>query len=204
MGFMQVLNCVGICHGKDFHPGGFRAAQAGDGILDDQTGAGGDGLIRASPIQGIEGVEKRLRIGFSPGDVFCAGDVEKFFSEPSLFKDELDFMAEGSGRNGQWVDRGGFAHKLAHTGENNQVILDGLQIGLRFPLHQLRDRRGVDGTMVCGQRRDKAASIVIAKVVGVVVGFGQADADFSQCLAKTSEMERLGVRDHPIKVKDDR
>jgi hypothetical protein len=50
MGFMEILDRVCIRHGEDFHPGGFRGAKAGNGILDDQTGARGDGLILALSI----------------------------------------------------------------------------------------------------------------------------------------------------------
>ena len=62
----------------------------------------------------------------------------------------------------------------------------------------------VSGALVRGECRDKAAAIIVPQVVGVIVGFSQADADFSQCLTKTGEMEGLGVRDHTIEVKDDR
>jgi hypothetical protein len=126
MGFMEVLGRVGIRHGKDFHPRGFCAAKAGDGILDDQTGSWCDGLMLALPIQGVEGMQKRLRVWFSFSDVFSASDVEKFFSKPGLFKDELDFMAEGTGRNGQGVGGSGLAYKLVHTGKNDQMIFDRL------------------------------------------------------------------------------
>ena len=100
MGFMQILDRVRVRHGEDLHSGGFCAAQAGDGILDDQTGSWGDGLFRALSIQGVEGMAKRLWIRFSIGDVFGTSDVEKLFTKPGLFEDEFDLMAEGAGCNG--------------------------------------------------------------------------------------------------------
>jgi hypothetical protein len=123
MGFMKILDRVCVRHSKDLHPSGFRTADTRDGVLNHQAGFGGDGLLLAWPIQGIEGVEKGLRIGLSFGHVFCAGDVKKFFLEPCLFKDHFDFMAEGAGRDGQGVGGGGFAHKLANPGENSEMIL---------------------------------------------------------------------------------
>src|SRR5438445_728306 len=84
------------------------------------------------------------------------------------------------------------------------MILHRVQIGMGFSLHQLREGGLVRGILVCGECRNKASPIVVTQVVGVVVGFSQADADFSQRLTKTSEMEGLCVRDHPIKVKDHR
>ena len=83
------------------------------------------------------------------------------------------------------------------------MSLHRFQIGMGFSLHQFRDGSEIGGAPMCGECREKAASIVIAKVVGVVVGLSQADADFSECLAKTGEMEGFGVRDDSIKVKDD-
>jgi len=112
MGFMQILDRVCVRHGEDFHSGGFRAADTRDGVLNYQAGFSGDGLLSAWPIQCIEGVEKRLRIGLSSGHVFCAGDVKEFFSEPSELEDHLDFMAEGAGGNGQGIGSGGFTHEL--------------------------------------------------------------------------------------------
>ncbi len=137
MGFMQILDRVCVRHGEDFHPGGFRAANTRDRILNHQAGSGGDGLLSALSIQPVEGLEKGLRIGLSFGHVFCAGDVKKFLSEPCLFKDHLDFMAEGAGRDGQGIGGGGLTHELAHPGENNQMILHRFQIGMGFSLHQL-------------------------------------------------------------------
>ena len=122
MGFMQILDRVCVRHGEDFHPGGFRAADTRDRILNNQAGSGGDGVLRALSIQPVEGMEKGLWIGLSSGHVFCAGDVKKFFSKPRLFKDHLDFMAEGAGGDGQGVGGGGFTHELAHPGENDQMI----------------------------------------------------------------------------------
>ena len=113
-------------------------------------------------------------------------------------------MAEGAGCDGQGVGGGGLTHELAHPGENDQMILHRVQIGMGFSLHQLREGGRVRGILVCGECRNKASPIVVTQVVGVVVGFSQADADFSQRLTKTSEMEGLCVRDHPIKVKDHR
>jgi hypothetical protein len=73
-----------------------------------------------------------------------------------------------------------------------------------FSLHQLCEEDWVSGTLVCGERCDKAASIVVPQVVGVVVGLIQTDADFSQRLTKAGEMEGLGVRDYAIEVEDNR
>ena len=100
---------------------------------------------RALSIQPVEGVEKGLRIGLSSGHVFCAGDVKKFFSEPCLFKDHLDFMTEGAGCDGQGVGSGGFTHELAHPGKNDQMIRDRFQVGVGFSLHQLRKSCWVGG-----------------------------------------------------------
>ena len=107
MGVMQILDRVGVRHGEDFHPGGFRAADTRDGVLNHQTGAGGDGLLRAVSIQRGKGMEKGLGIGFSSGHVFGAGDMKKVFLEPRLFEDHLDFMAEGAGGDGQGIGGGG-------------------------------------------------------------------------------------------------
>ena len=182
MGFMQILDRVGVRHGEDFHPGGFCAEDTWDRILNHQAGSGGDGLLSALSIQPVEGLEKGLRIGLSSGHVFCAGDVKKFLLEPCLFKDHLDFMAEGAGRDGQGVGGGGLTHELAHPGENDQMILHRFQIGMGFSLHQLCEGGRVSGMLVRGECRDKAAPIVVPQVVGVVVGLSQADADFSQSL----------------------
>jgi hypothetical protein len=123
MGFMQILDRVCVCHGKDFHSSGFRTADTRDGVLNHQAGSGGDDLFWPVSIQRVEGVEKGLRIGLSFGHVFCAGDVKKFLLKPCLFKDHLDFMAKGAGRDGQGVGGGGFAHKLANPWENSEMIL---------------------------------------------------------------------------------
>jgi hypothetical protein len=69
-------------------------------------------------------------------------------------------------------------------------------------LHQLHESRWVYGVPMRGERRDKTAPIVVPQVVGVVVGFSQVDANFCQGLTETGKMEWLGVRDHPIEVKD--
>ena len=113
-------------------------------------------------------------------------------------------MAQGAGRDGQGVDGGGLTHEPVHTGENDQMILHRFQIDMGFSLHQLREGGRVSGMLVRGECRNKAALIVVSQVVSVVVGFRQADPDFSQSLTKTSEMEGFGVRDYAIKVKDHR
>src|SRR6185436_2218332 len=98
MGFMQILDRVCIGHSEDFHSGGFRAADTRERVLDHQTGFGGYERLSTLSIQPVEGVEKGLWIGLSSGHIFCAGDVKKFFSEPCLFKDHLDFMTRSEER----------------------------------------------------------------------------------------------------------
>ena len=83
MGFLQILDRVCIGHREDFHPGGFRAPDTRDRVFDHQAGFGSDGLLSTLSIQPVEGLEKGLRIGLSSGHVFCAGDVQKCWSEPS-------------------------------------------------------------------------------------------------------------------------
>jgi hypothetical protein len=73
-----------------------------------------------------------------------------------------------------------------------------------FSLHQLCEGSRVRRALVRSERCDKTAPIVVPQVVGVVVGFGQADADLSQRLTKAGEMEGLGVRDDAIKVENNR
>src|SRR6185295_6274375 len=204
MGFMQILDRVCIGHSEDFHSGGFRAADTRERVFDHQAGFGGDERLSTLSIQPVEGVEKGLRIGLSSDHIFCAGDVKKFFSEPCLFKNHLDFMTEGAGCDGQRVGSAGFTHELAHPGKNDQMIRDRFQVRVGFSLHQLRNSCWVGGMFVCGECCDKAAQIVVPQVVGIVVGLSQRDADFSQRLPKTSKMEWLRVRDHAIKVKDHR
>ena len=123
MGFMEILDRVCICDGKDVHPGGFRAADTGDGVLNHQARFGSDGLLAALSIQRIESVKKGLRVGFSSGDVFRAGDMNKFLLESRLFKDHFYFMAKSAGRDGQGIGGSSFAHKLANSGENDQMFL---------------------------------------------------------------------------------
>jgi len=82
-----------------------------------------DGLLAALSIQRIESVKKGLGVGFSSGDVFRAGDMKKFLLESRLLKDHFYFMAEGAGRDGQGIGGSGFAHKLANSGENDQMFL---------------------------------------------------------------------------------
>jgi hypothetical protein len=204
MGLMQILDPVCIGYGKDFHSGSFRAADPWDRILDDQAGSGGDGVLRALSNESVEGLEKRLWIGLSSGHVFCAGDVKEFFSEPRVLEDHLDFMAEGAGGNGQGIGSGGFTHELTDPWENDLVVTYRIEIGMGFPLHQLRERRWVYGMLVCGECRDKAAPIIVSQVLGIVVGFSQLDTDFSERVAEAGKMKRLGVRNHAVKVKDHR
>src|SRR5215510_10316672 len=149
-------------------------------------------------------MEKGLWIGLTYGHVFCACDMKKFFLEPCLFKDHLDFMAEGAGGDGQGVRGGGFMHELGHSGENDQIFLHRFEINTGFSLHQPFEGVRVSGPLVSGECCDKAAPIVVSQVVGVVVGLSQANADFSQRVTEADEMEWLGIRDHPIKVKNDR
>ena len=122
MGLMQILGPVCIGYGKDFHSGSFRAADSWDRILDDQAGSGGDGLFTALLIESVEGLEKRLWIRLSSGHVFRAGDVKEFFSEPRVFEDHLDFMAEGAGGDCQGVSGGGFTHELTDPWKNDLMV----------------------------------------------------------------------------------
>ena len=122
MGLMQILDLVCVGYTKDFHPRGFCAADTGDRILDDQAGSGGDGVLWALSIQSVESIEKGFWIRLSSGHVFCAGDVKKFFSEPCVCEDHLDFMAEGAGGDRQGVRSGGFTHELIDPRENNLMV----------------------------------------------------------------------------------
>ena len=58
-----------------------------------------------------------------------------------------------------------------------------------FSFHQLCEGGRVRRALVRSERCDKTAPIVVPQVVGVIVGFGQADADLSQRLTKAGEME---------------
>ena len=122
MGLMQILAPVCVGNGKDFHSGGFCTADTGDRILDDQAGSGGDGVLWALSIQSVESMEKGFWIGLSSGHVFCAGDVKKFFSEPRVREDHLDFMAEGAGGDCQGIGRGGFTHELTDPWKNDLMV----------------------------------------------------------------------------------
>src|SRR5262245_58607686 len=104
-------------------------------------------------------MEESLRIGFSSGHVFCAGDVKKVFSEPRLFENDLDFVAERAGGDRQWVGRGGFAHEFAYTGENDRMVLHRFHIGEGFSLHQLCNSSRVRGTLMRSEGFDEATSI---------------------------------------------
>lgn len=75
MGFMQIVDRMGVCDGKDFHPGGFRAADTRDRVLNHQAGFGFDSLVPALSVERGKGLEKGLGVWLPPGDVFCAGDV---------------------------------------------------------------------------------------------------------------------------------
>ena len=123
MGFMEILDRVCVCDGKDIHPGGFRTTDTGDGVLNHQAGFGSDSLLAALSIQRVESVKKGLRVGFSSGDVFRTGDMKKFLLEPCLFEDHFDFMAESAGGDGQGIGGSGFTYKLANSGENDEMFL---------------------------------------------------------------------------------
>ena len=122
MGLMQILDPVCVGNGKNFHSGGFCTADTGDRILDDQAGSGGDGVLWALSIQCVERMEKGFWVGLSSGHVFCTGDVKKFFSEPRVLEDHLDFMAEGAGGDCQGIGRGGFTHELTDPWKNDLMV----------------------------------------------------------------------------------
>src|ERR1044071_1021873 len=79
---------------------------------------------------------------------------------------------------------------------------DRFQVDVRFSLNQLRECRWVSGMSMRGEGSNKAAQVVIPQVVGVVIGFSQRKPDFSQRRSNTSKMERLGISDDAIKIKD--
>jgi hypothetical protein len=100
MGFMQVMGRVCVCYGENFHSRSYCGTDTRDGVLNHQTGSGCDSLLSALSSQSVESVEKGGRIGLSSGYVFRAGDVKKLFVKPCLFKNHVDLMAEGAGRDG--------------------------------------------------------------------------------------------------------
>src|SRR5262245_4612876 len=113
-------------------------------------------------------------------------------------------MTESTGCNGQRISGGGLTYEFAHPRENDQMILHRFQIDMRFLLHQMGESRGVCGMAVCGECSDKAAPVVVAQIVGIIVGFSKADAHFHKSLTETRKMQWLGVCDHPIEVKNNR
>ena len=104
--------------------------------------------------------------------------MEKFFSESCSVENIFNFMPQGSGRNSQSISVLPHVRIPERRRKDDLMSLNGLEVGRGFPLHQLRDGAGIGGTMMCGQGGDKAPVVIVPKIVGVVVGFGQVDADF--------------------------
>src|SRR5688572_31698794 len=57
--------------------------------------------------------------------------------------------------------------------------------------------------MMCGQGGEKAPVVIVPKIVGVVVGFGQVDADFLQSLVQAGKVQRLGIGNDAVEIEDE-
>ena len=130
--------------------------------------------------------------------------MEKFFSESCSVENIFNFMPQGSGRNSQRIKPCRLTYEFRTPTKDDLMSLNGLEVGRGFPLHQLRDGAGIGGTMMCGQGGDKAPVVIVPKIVGVVVGFGQVDADFLQILVQAGKVQRLGIGNDAVEIEDER
>ena len=86
-------------------------------------------------IQSGEGMQEWFGMWFALCHILSTRDVAERLPNADLFQHQLDFWPQGAGGDGDGIGRCGILDELSHTGENDEVILDGRHIGGRFLGH---------------------------------------------------------------------
>src|SRR5687768_13327144 len=122
-------------------------------------------------------MEKGVGSRFATDDIFCTGDMSKCLVEARLFQNQLNFVSQRAGGNGEWIPFCGFSDEFADAGKDRQMLFDSVQICESLVVHQLRKHGGCRLTMVLMQGGHETTAVVKTKVVGVVLRLREGDID---------------------------
>ena len=97
-----------------------------------------------------------------------------------------------------------FSHELPHSGKNDELLPDVLEIGGRLPGDQLINHLLRRGTAMRGEKGGEAAFIVIPQIFAVIFFLAEKESELTQDPLKDRKVDRFAVRDDTVEVENHR